>query len=92
MVVFYQLPKEKQDWTKPDEYNDMHEMVINLNLTTYDNKVRLNILEVDPNEKTLGYATYSPESLSDLKKAEDTILRNVKFRLSRAYREYEFIF
>ena len=55
--VYYQRSRLNQDWTKPDEYNDMHEMTINLNLTTYSNKISLNLIEVSPSDKTLRLAT-----------------------------------
>ena len=46
-IVLYQL---KEDLRTEDDH-DMHEMSINLNVTTYSNKVRINIIEVSPKEK-----------------------------------------
>lgn len=90
--VYYQRSRLNQDWTKPDEYNDMHEMTINLNLTTYSNKIRINLIEVSPSEKTLGHATIECEKLQDLKSAHILILDKVHKLMKRAYKDYEFIF
>lgn len=92
LYVYYQLPKLYQDWTKPDEYNDMHEMTINLNLTTYSNKVRLNLIEVSPSEKTLGHVVLDCSKLQDLKVAHELVMCKIKQILARNFKEYEFIF
>lgn len=72
---------------------DMHEMHIDLNITTYQNKIRVNILEVTPEERTLGYNCYEPEVFSkDLESGKERIYNNVVRKVSKAYQDYEFIF
>ena len=72
--------------------DDVHEITINLSVTTYQNKIRVNIIEVTPKSRTLGYNLYSPEILEDLESAKRLIMKDVIRRMSKVYREYEFIF
>lgn len=72
---------------------DVQEMHINLNITTYQNKVRVNAIEVTPEERTLGYDCYSPELIqTDLEAAKKKIFDTVVKRVSKAYEGYDFIF
>lgn len=92
MTILYQLPVESKDKSKGEEFNDLHEMTLDINVTTYLNKVRINIIEMTPEEKTIGYDLYEPEKLEDLVKASEIILKKIHKRISREFREYEFLF
>lgn len=92
MTILYQLPVDKQDEAKGKEFNDLHEMTLDINITTYMNKIRINIVEMTPEEKTIGYDLYEPEKLEDLVKASEIILKKIHKRISREFREYEFLF
>lgn len=92
MTILYQIPVESQDKSKGEEFNDLHEMTLDINVTTYLNKVRINIIEMTPEEKTIGYDLYEPEKLEDLVKASEIILKKIHKRISREFREYEFLF
>lgn len=72
--------------------NDVQEMTLDLNITTYQNKLRVNIIELTPNERTLGYDLYLPEKLEDLEEAKKMILQKVIKRISKAYQDYNFLF
>lgn len=91
-TLLYQIPYLQRIPGKGKQYNDVHEMVIDLNVTTYQNKVRVNIVEMDPNERTLGYDVYLPEKLEDLESAKKTILNKVIKKVSKAYENYDFLF
>lgn len=92
MTILYQIPVENQDNSKGKEFNDLHEMTLDINITTYMNKIRINIVEMTPEEKTIGYDLYAPEKLEDLVKASEIILKKIHKRISREFREYEFLF
>ena len=66
--VYYQLDRLDQVPGRQSEgYNDMHEMLINISLTTYQNKIRVNLHEVTPEEYTFGYFVVPPEKLEEVK-------------------------
>lgn len=92
MTVYYQVPEYLQVPWMDEQYNDLQEMNILLNLTTYQNKIRINILVNDENEKTLGYYLLPPETLHDIEKAKEKILNIVRKRLNKEFEDYEFIF
>ena len=92
MVIYFQKPIYPDRPGDGVTWGDLQEMHIDLNLTTYQNKVRVNILEISPEERTIGHDVFLPESLADLKQARWMILQQVEKRISKAYEHYQFIF
>lgn len=92
ITIYYQIPYWERIPGKGSDYNDMHEMNVNINLTTYQNKVRVNVIEMDPNERTLGFDLYKPEQIQDMQIAKDLIFNKVVKRITKAYEEYDFLF
>ncbi|MCM1226120.1 MAG: hypothetical protein NC320_01685 [Clostridium sp.] len=72
--------------------NDVQEMTININITTYQNKIRINTIEMTPEERTLGYDTMKPEEMSDLKQAMEIIIWKVGNKIRKAYKDYLILF
>lgn len=87
-TVIYQLKEENR--TPTDK--DMHEMNLNINLTTYADKIRMNIIELSPEEVTIGFNTFSIDKLQDMNSAYTLIMNTVKKRLSKKYQDYDFLF
>lgn len=94
VTVLYQIPPEilKKYNIKGEEYEKVNEMTLNLSITTYQNKVRINIIEVTPDEKTIGFDVYKPEQLENLQQSADTIFSKVCKRISKEFQDYEFLF
>lgn len=91
-TLLYQLRPEDQLPSNTPEENDVHELTIDLSITTYQNKIRVNILEVTAMEKTIGCDVYDPEITKDLKSAMDLIYSRTVKRVSRAFKDYDFLF
>lgn len=89
MVVYYQLPVESR--RKPED-DELHEMIIDINVTTYQNKIRVNTIEQDENERTLGFKVYSDDKVENLEELRRVVLKTVKMQLEKAYKDYDFIF
>lgn len=83
VTMLYQLP---------NNVGDVHEMTLDLNITTYQNKIRVNILEMTPDERTIGFDCYPPEDMMDLHFGKELIMERVKYRIMKAYRDYIFVF
>lgn len=92
MVVYYDYsyPGEKPD--DEQQVSDLMEMDINLSLTTYKNKIRVNIYELTPDDYTIGFLRYEPEELDNLEYAKKLILNDVIDKISNRYSKYEFMF
>ena len=74
------------------EVNDVKEMTVNINITTYQNKIRVNVIEMTPEERTIGYDLFTPDKLQNLEEAKDLIFNRVVKRVSKAYENYIFLF
>lgn len=92
MTVYYEYEYPGQSPSDNKERSDLMEMGIDINITTYQNKIRVNLYEVTPNEATVSYMRYDPEELVDLDYAQSLILRDVRKSLEKRYEDYEFIF
>ena len=67
-------------------------MKININVTTYQNKVRINIIELTSKERTIGFDLYTPEKVQDLQKAYPVIMEKIYKRIYKAYEDYYFLY
>lgn len=93
IAVVYEIPKHVIDLYDLDErYQNTNEMNINLNITTYSNKIRINIIEVSPDELTLGSKTYDLEKFSDYYYLRDNLMNYLYKRLEKRYEGFDFIF
>ena len=88
-LLLYELKKELRESGK--DY-PVQEMRININVTTYQNKVRINIIELTPKERTIGFDLYTPEKVQDLQKAYPVIMEKIYKRIYKAYQDYYFLY
>lgn len=77
---------------RPEVYPETQEMTLDLNITTYANKIRINIIEMEPDEKTISFDTYEAFRFADPEVAKVVIERLVRRRISKEFEEYEFLF
>lgn len=87
--IAYQLLPE---YGKIKEDEEAHVMSININITTYQNKIRVNVIEVSPEERTLGFDTFKLEIFENMNEGMKLVLDKVRNRMKRAFKEYEFYF
>lgn len=88
-LLLYELRKELR---QPGKDYPVQEMRININVTTYQNKVRINIIELTPQERTIGFDLYTPEKVQDLQKAYPVIIKKIYKRIYKAYEDYYFLY
>ena len=96
-TLLYSVPEELiRELRKYQELytleKDTYEMHFNINITTYQNKVRININEISPEERTIGQTIYSPEVLMDLDSAYKKIMDKLKKQLNKRFQGYDFVF
>ncbi len=87
VTLLYQLKPECGG-----KVNDVHEMTININIATYQNKLRINTVEMTPEERTLGFDLMKLEELIDLQQAYEIIIWKVGNRIRKAYKDYLILF
>jgi len=90
-TIYYQVPGEIiQKYNVPDD--ELHEMQVDVNITTYQNKIRVNITEVDALERTLGSVIVKPVDFPDVAKLSTHIYTEICKKVAKAYEDYEFVF
>lgn len=72
--------------------NDVQEMTINISITTYQNKIRVDTIEMTPEERTLGFDLFKVEDMLDMELAMSTIKWKVGNRIRKAYKNYIILF
>lgn len=94
VTILYAIPREIIELYKiyDPKYSEVNEMTINISLTTYQNKIRVNTIEKTPEEKTLGFDLFPPEKLEDLNKALELVYAKVCRRIEKEFEDFEFLF
>jgi len=81
MFMYYQSPGE-----------DMKQMNFDLSITTYQNKLRINITEITPMERTIGQLIYKPEVVQDDQEFFARVHKDIVAKITHAYEDYDFVF
>ena len=93
-VVIYSIPSEivKIYKLEKPEYLKTNEMSLDINITSYANKIRINITEMDPEEKTIGFDTYPAELFSNMNDAYEVIYNKIVKRITKEFADFDFVF
>lgn len=67
----------------------VYEMNIYYNITTYQQYIRVNVIQLDENEQTLGYLRLEPKELMSLPYCKQKILEYTKRVIEKKYANYE---
>lgn len=70
----------------------LYEMHFDISITTYQNKLRMNIIEISPEERTIGHDTFDETVLKNFDLALRKMYATLRKRLDKAYQDYEFIY
>lgn len=91
-VAYYQIPQLSARPGGETTYSDMYEMSFNINFTTYSNKIRVNIIELSPDEQTVGHFVVDSSKLQEMKPAKDYVMNKIYKILNKYFEGYAFIF
>lgn len=83
MTMYYQVDGQ------PDTFNQMD---FEIDITSYQNKIRVNITEITALEKTIGQVILNDEELNDLGLAQKKILHTLKRAIAKEFAEYDFVY
>lgn len=83
MRMYYQIPQD------PDSLKEMQFII---DITSYQNKIRINITENTAMEKTIGQVILKPEEYSDLMLIKRKVLLALRKAIGREYAEYDFVY
>ena len=99
-LVLYEIPKEviKTYNLNEDEYGELYEAELQISLTSYDTKLRMNIYCIRPENLVLGHMTLDVSRYEDMdntqffKLVEEKLLAYIRKRLEAVFGGFEFIF
>ena len=83
MRMYYQVEGD------PDTFNEMN---FEISITSYQNKVRVNLTEITDMEKTIGQIILRDEELKDLSLAQKRILSTLRRAIEKEYKDYIFVY
>lgn len=94
MNVYYQAPTRTLDplSKQKESLSDLQEFPIDINITTYDDKIRVNLLLDDENETTLDFKTYTLTNPVNYEKLRIDVMKRIYKVLNKLFEGYEFIF
>lgn len=95
--IVYQIPPEilKKYHITDQKYAEAQIMEINYNITTYQNKIRVDTIVCDPDERTLGFDLFKPELIASMPieaAVKDVIYPKVCRRVEKEFSDYVFYF
>ena len=91
IVTFLMYFQDDPNTVAQSDFN-LNEIKIEIDVTTYNNKVRVDMIELDPNQRTLGYYLYSPESTQDMKYIRNDILNKLNKRIRKFYGQFLYLY
>lgn len=83
MRMYYQVPGTPQSFS---------EMIFLIDITSYQNKLRINITENTRMEKTIGQIILGPDQLGDLNTVRATVLQKIQKFIAKEYAAYDFVY
>ena len=92
-TILYQIDPEVRKMLKKyqkefqGKEEDIYEMNIYLNITTYGQYIRVNVIQLDQYEQTLGYMRLEPKELISLPYCKDKIVKYVKRVIEKKYKD-----
>jgi len=91
-VVYYQYPIMPSRPGGEKRYSDLEEMRLNISLTSYSNKIRVNLIEISPEEQTLKHFVLREKDTIELVVAREKIESEIRKTLNKVFEGYIFIY
>ena len=76
----------------PGQVDTFSEIKFSIDITSYANKLRINITEQTQMEKTIGQIILQPEQLNDLNIVRAMILEKIQKFIAKEYADYDFVY
>lgn len=93
-TILYQIPKEVSDRYNLDKdvRDEVKVMDITIDVTTYADKIRVNVIEVTPEEKTIGFKTFKSSIFQDMPTGLLNVYGFVTSSIEREFYGYTVLF
>lgn len=93
-TVLYQIPKMISDrYNLPKEQRDnVQVMDITINVTTYSDKIRVEVIEISPEEKTIGFKTFRFIDFNNVQQGCEKVYSFITSSIKTEFEGYEVLF
>lgn len=93
-TILYQIPKEVSDRYNlvQEERDKVNAMDVMINITTYSNKIRVEVIELSPEEKTIAFKTFKSEAFSNIQQGLSTVYSFITSSIEKEFNGYEILF
>ncbi len=94
-LMYYMIkPEVREQMRQYDEKlngigEEIYEMKLFIDITTYSNCLRINVIEITPEERTLGFLKLTPPDLMSLPNCKDKTMKFIKSRIEKYYNKWE---
>ena len=69
---------------------DLTEMILDINITTYANKIRVNIIERSPEEFPVGHIAYPEVKLQNPSNFRDVVMSDIFKKIEKRFTQFKF--
>ena len=93
-TVLYQIPKRISDRYNlvDEERNKVNVMNVTVNITTYSNKIRVEVIEVTPEEKTIAFRTFKSDWFDNIQTGINYVYSFITSSIEKEFSGYELLF
>ena len=93
-TILYQIPAEVSDkYNLPDDTrNTVNQMDVRIDLATYSDKLRVEVVQLAPDEYTMGFKTFNSSTFDNVQKGIQKVFDWVKSTIEKQYSGYEVLF
>ena len=79
-------------YQKPGDAETFRTLNFDINITTYQEKVRVNVTAMDDMEKTIAQLVYKPDQLEPIADAVRKVYEDICSKVEHEYEDYDFVF
>lgn len=93
-TILYQIPKQISDKYNlvDEERNKVNVMDVTVNITTYSDKIRVEVIEVTPEEKTIAFKTFKSDWFDNIQTGINYVYSFITSSIEKEFNGYEFLF
>lgn len=94
-TILYQIPKEVADRYGMDEskFNTVNELDVRIDFKTYADKLRVEVIELKPDEKTIGFKTFKDATFNNIQDGyKKTVMAFVVKSINKEFEGFDILF
>ena len=93
-TILYQIPKQISDRYNlvDEERNKVNVMDVTVNITTYSDKIRVEVIEVTPEEKTIAFRTFKSDWFDNIQTGINYVYSFITSSIEKEFNGYELLF